>query len=99
MEEMATLSVEEANQTDYDLEYTKCKMLWQAVILQAFIDLKSMGKREIDCINRTKAILWIHPDKESFKIVCDRAGFDPHYLYERKLRLMEQNPQIRKKAS
>lgn len=99
MSDTTVLSIECLNQTNEDLEYAKCKMLWQAVILQAFIDLKSMGKREIDCINRTKAILWIHPDKESFKIVCDRAGFDPHYLYERKLRLMEQNPQIRKKAS
>lgn len=94
MGETEAISIENASQVDYDLQYTRCKMLWQAVILQAFIDLKSQGSKKMDEVHRAKAVLWINPNKKDFRIVCDRAELDPQYLYERKLKIMERNPMI-----
>lgn len=57
--------------------------LWRAVILQAGIDLTSKSKKKIAQTYRFKAFQWFNLKNKEFITVCNYAGLDPRYVYER----------------
>lgn len=64
--------------------------LWKAVILQALIDLQSNSKKKIANTYRIKALMWFNLKNEEFLQVCNWAGLDPLYVYE-KSQIVKQN--------
>lgn len=69
-------------------EVSKYKSLWRAVILQALIDIKSKGNKNMNNINRVKAILWMNVNKKDFLVVCERAEIDPQKVCELKEKIL-----------
>lgn len=57
--------------------------LWKAVILQACVDLASKSKKKIAQTYRWKAFQWFNLKNEEFLTVCNYAGLDPKYVYEK----------------
>ncbi len=57
--------------------------LWKAVILQALIDLQSNSKKKIANTYRIKALMWFNLKNKEFLQVCNWAGLDPLYVYEK----------------
>ena len=57
--------------------------LWKAVILQAAVDLKSNSKKKIANTYRIKALMWFSLKNKDFLQVCNWAGLDPLYVYEK----------------
>ena len=57
--------------------------LWRAVILQAGIDLTSKSKKKIAQTYRWKAFQWFNLNNKEFITVCNYAGLDPKYVYEK----------------
>lgn len=57
--------------------------LWRAVILQACVDLASKSKKKIAQTYRWKAFQWFNLKNEEFLTVCNYAGLDPKYVYEK----------------
>lgn len=64
--------------------------LWKAVILQALVDLQSNSKKKIANTYRIKALMWFNLKNEEFLTVCNYAGLDPKYVYE-KSRIVKDN--------
>lgn len=64
--------------------------LWKAVILQALVDLQSNSKKKIANTYRVKALMWFNLKNEEFLTVCNYAGLDPKYVYE-KSRIVKDN--------
>lgn len=64
--------------------------LWKAVILQALVDLQSNSKKKIANTYRVKALMWFNLKNEEFLTVCNYAGLDPKYVYE-KSRIIKDN--------
>lgn len=64
--------------------------LWKAVILQALVDLQSNSKKKIANTYRIKALMWFNLKNKEFLTVCNYAGLDPKYVYE-KSRLIKEN--------
>ncbi len=61
-------------------EECSMKMLWKSVICQAIFDSTS-GCTKIDSIEaRLEATQWLLGDSESFKEVCELAGFSPEIV-------------------
>jgi hypothetical protein len=58
-------------------EYRRHTALWKAVILQAFIDMRSNIRRpETECC-RKRAVQWMNMDNQNFLDACDRAEINP----------------------
>ena len=88
-------SVEE--NTDFEYRYSNDNLyfkseiaLWKAVILQALVDLQSNSKKKIANTYRIKALMWFNLKNEEFLTVCNYAGLDPKYVYE-KSRIVKEN--------
>lgn len=64
--------------------------LWKAVILQALVDLQSNSRKKIANTYRIKALMWFNLKNEEFITVCNYAGLDPQYVYE-KSRIVKEN--------
>jgi len=69
--------------------YPRYRSLWRAVVLQALLDIKSIGHNDMVNVNKAKAILWINLNKKDFLDVCHRAEISPKKVYQTKLRLLE----------
>ena len=65
--------------------------LWKAVILQAMVDLQSISKKKIANTFRIKALMWFNLKNEDFLTVCNYAGLDPKYVYEKAMKVKEEN--------
>ncbi len=65
--------------------------LWKAVILQALVDLQSNSKKKIANTYRIKALMWFNLKNEDFIQVCNWAGLDPAYVYQRARKVKENN--------
>lgn len=88
-------SIEE--NTDFEYRYSNDNLyfkseiaLWKAVILQALVDLQSNSKKKIANTYRIKALMWFNLKNEEFLTVCNYAGLDPKYVYE-KSRIVKEN--------
>ena len=88
-------SIEE--NTDFEYRYSNNNLyfkseiaLWKAVILQALVDLQSNSKKKIANTYRIKALMWFNLKNEEFLTVCNYAGLDPKYVYE-KSRIVKEN--------
>ncbi len=75
---------------DFDFKYSNDNIyykseiaLWKAVILQALVDLQSNSKKKIANTYRIKALMWFNLKNEDFLQVCEYAGLDPNYVYEK----------------
>lgn len=83
--------------TDFEYRYSNDNLyfkseiaLWKAVILQALVDLQSNSKKKIANTYRIKALMWFNLKNEEFLTVCNYAGLDPKYVYE-KSRIVKEN--------
>lgn len=65
--------------------------LWKAVILQAMVDLQSNSRKKIANTYRIKALMWFNLKNKDFLTVCNYAGLDPKYVYERAIKVKENN--------
>lgn len=65
--------------------------LWKAVILQAMVDLQSNSKKKIANTYRIKSLMWFNLKNEDFLTVCNYAGLDPKYVYEKAMKVKENN--------
>lgn len=65
--------------------------LWKAVILQAMVDLQSNSKKKIANTYRVKALMWFNLKNKEFLQVCNWAGLDPKYVYEKAMKVKENN--------
>ena len=59
------------------------KSLWRAVLLQAFIDLKSNSKKKIAKTYRMKSAIWFNLNNNNFVKVCYLAGYEPKFVYQK----------------
>ena len=64
--------------------------LWKAVILQALVDLQSNSKKKIANTYRVKSLMWFNLKNKDFITVCNYAGLDPQYVYD-KSRIIKKN--------
>ena len=85
------------NEKDFNYRYSNNNLyfkseiaLWKAVILQALVDLQSNSKKKIANTYRIKALMWFNLKNEEFITVCNYAGLDPKYVYE-KSRIIKEN--------
>ena len=85
------------NEKDFNYRYSNNNLyfkseiaLWKAVILQALVDLQSNSKKKIANTYRIKALMWFNLKNEEFITVCNYAGLDPKYVYE-KSRIVKEN--------
>lgn len=85
------------NEKDFNYRYSNNNLyfkseiaLWKAVILQALVDLQSNSKKKIANTYRIKALMWFNLKNEDFITVCNYAGLDPKYVYE-KSRIVKEN--------
>lgn len=85
------------NEEDFNYRYSNNNLyfkseiaLWKAVILQALVDLQSNSKKKIANTYRIKALMWFNLKNEDFITVCNYAGLDPKYVYE-KSRIVKEN--------
>ena len=85
------------NEKDFNYRYSNNNLyfkseiaLWKAVILQALVDLQSNSKKKIANTYRIKALMWFNLKNEDFITVCNYAGLDPKYVYE-KSRIIKEN--------
>lgn len=65
--------------------------LWKAVILQAFIDLKSNSKKKIANTHKVKATLWFNMNNNDFVATCYYAELDPQYVWRKAAIIKEMN--------
>ncbi|MDD2839887.1 MAG: hypothetical protein PHY80_02030 [Rickettsiales bacterium] len=65
--------------------------LWKAVILQGLIDLQSNSKKKIANTYRIKALMWFNLKNEEFLQVCNWAGLDPTYVYQKAKKVKKSN--------
>lgn len=63
--------------------YKKEIALWRAVILQAFVDLRSRSSRKLARGNRIRSRLWLRLSNRNFQLVCRFARLDPFYVWDR----------------
>lgn len=66
-----------------NLYYKSEIALWKAVILQAMLDLQTNSKKKIANTYRVKALMWFNLKNEDFLTVCNYAGLDPLYVYQK----------------
>jgi hypothetical protein len=71
-------------------EYSKYSALWKAVILQAFVDLKSNINRPDTELHRKKAIQWMDLNNQNFLDVCDKADINPFVVCRCKERILKE---------
>ena len=57
--------------------------LWRAVLLQAFIDLRSNSKKKIAKTYRMKSAIWFNLNNNNFVKVCYLAGYEPKFVYHK----------------
>lgn len=74
-----------------NLYYRNEIALWRAVILQCFVDLQNNSKKKIANTYRIKALMWFNLKNPDFLTVCDYAGLDPNYVYEKSRKIKEKN--------
>ena len=77
--------------TNDNLYYKGEIALWKAVILQALVDLQSNSKKKIANTYRIKALMWFNLKNEEFIQVCNWAGLEPSYVYEKAKKVKENN--------
>ena len=65
--------------------------LWKAVILQAMVDLQSNSKKKIANTYRIKALMWFNLKNEDFLTVWNYVGLDGKYVYEKAMKVKENN--------
>lgn len=57
------------------------QLLWQTVIEKAFVDAINPEPANRDDIReKARASAWIRNCGRDFRLVCDWAGMDPHFL-------------------
>lgn len=75
-----------------DNVYYKAEIaLWKSVILQAMVDLQSNSKKKIANTYRIKSLMWFNLKNEEFLTVCNYAGLNPKYVYEKAMKVKEKN--------
>lgn len=86
------------NSEDFNYRYSNNNLyfkgeiaLWKAVILQALVDLQSNSKKKIANTYRVKALMWFNLKNEEFITVCNYAGLDPKYVYEKAQNIKNQS--------
>lgn len=62
--------------------------IWQRVLHQAFVDLKSKKQAPIDLRAHEEAIEWFTRAGPDFREVCGLAGYDHDYIREIGMELM-----------
>lgn len=77
--------------TNDNLYYKGEIALWKAVILQALVDLQSNSKKKIANTYRIKALMWFNLKNKEFIQICNWAGLDPIYVYQKAKKVKENN--------
>ncbi|PIR06692.1 MAG: hypothetical protein COV55_02965 [Candidatus Komeilibacteria bacterium CG11_big_fil_rev_8_21_14_0_20_36_20] len=70
-------------QQNSNLDLIEIKALWQAVLLQAIIDIKSTPQA------KEAAIKWVKKEKKDFEMVCYLGGLNPEKERENILKLIK----------
>ena len=68
---------------DIFLTMTAEQSIWKAVLLQAFVDLKSNSKKKIAKTYRMKSAIWFNLNNSDFVRICYLAGYEPEYVYKK----------------
>ena len=86
------------NEEDFNYKYSNDNLyykseiaLWKAVILQALVDLQTTSKKKIATTYRVKALMWFNLKNEEFLTVCNYAGLDPKYVYQKAQKIKNSN--------
>ncbi|QXK91778.1 hypothetical protein HL033_03380 [Neoehrlichia mikurensis] len=69
-------------------EQKRYNSLWEAVILQAMIDLTSNYKRTENKLEKIKAFNWINDLHDDFITVCYFTGYSPIYVRNKARKIM-----------
>jgi uncharacterized protein YozE (UPF0346 family) len=66
----------------YKTELNSEQAFWRAVILQAFVDLKSNSNKKIAKTYKLKSALWFNVKNMDFTLVCDYADLNADYTHK-----------------
>ena len=82
---------EENNINDYKNETRGEIALWRAVLLQAFIDLKTKSKKHVKKPVKREAIKWFRVNKRDLMDVCVLADYDYNIVVKKAEEIMADN--------
>ena len=76
---------------DYKNETRGEIALWRAVLLQAFIDLKTKSKKHVKKPVKREAVKWFRANKRDLMDVCALADYDYHMVAKKAEEILAEN--------
>lgn len=76
---------------DYKNEARGEIVLWRAVLLQAFIDLKTKSKKHVKKPVKREAVKWFRANKRDLMDVCALADYDYHMVAKKAEEILAEN--------
>ena len=76
---------------DYENETKGEVALWRAVLLQAFIDLKTKSKKHVKKPIKREAAKWFRVNKQDLIDVCALADYDYHMVAKKADKVMKED--------
>ena len=76
---------------DYKNETRGEIALWRAVLLQAFIDLKTKSKKHVKKPIKREAVKWFRANKRDLMDVCALADYDYHMVAKKAEEILAEN--------
>jgi hypothetical protein len=65
--------------------------VWRAVILQALIDIATLSDSARYRRHKKRAQSWLLDPNDGFNMVCSLAGFDPLYVQNKAIKIINRN--------
>ena len=76
----------EENEED---QLDKIRLLWQSVVTEAFFSIKTKSKKKDAVLYKLRALKWVNLKNRDFILVCELAGIDPFFVYNKFLKVRE----------
>ena len=65
------------------------RRLWQAVIMQAVLDITQKAHSALKETEKDQAAAWLNGRNRDFVTVCDLADMNPQFVYEKREALIQ----------